>query len=98
MNARRLVLTRNLVPRLSPIRLFFRGLGALSPGLAARVAQRIWFTPPRPPLPEASKGFLSTGQRVELAVGGRRLVAWSWGEGPTVLLMHGWGGYGAQME
>jgi len=98
MNARRLVLARDLAPRLSPVRLFFRGLGALSPALAARVAQRIWFTPPRPPLPEAAKAFLSTGERIELAVGGRRLVSWSWGEGPAVILMHGWGGYGAQME
>ena len=98
MNARRLVLSHEVASPLSPARLFFRGLGALSPTLAARAAQRIWFTPPRPPLPEAAKAFLATGERIELSVGGRRLVAWSWGAGPAVILMHGWGGYGAQME
>ncbi len=32
-----------------------------------------------------------------LADPGGRPWAWCWGEGPTVLLVHGWGGRGAQM-
>ena len=98
MNARRLVITRDHAPRFSAVRLFFRGLCGVSPALAARIAERIWFTPPRPPVSPASHAFLATGERIELSVGGHRLVAWSWGKGPVVLLMHGWGGYGAQLE
>jgi predicted alpha/beta hydrolase family esterase len=98
MNATRVVLARDRAPGLSPVRLVFRALCAVAPALAAKVAERIWFTPPRPPLPPASRAFLITGERMELAVAERRVVAWSWGEGPAVILMHGWGGYGAQLE
>ncbi len=68
------------------------------PGLAARVAEKLWVTPPRPPIREGSTAFLATGERFELVVGGRAVVAWKWGTGPAVILMHGWGGYGAQMQ
>ena len=75
-----------------------RALSALAPGLAARVAERLWVTPPRPPIRDVSTAFLATGERFELVVDGRTVVAWRWGTGPAVILMHGWGGYGAQMQ
>ena len=41
--------------------------------------------------------WLAGGRRFSLAVGGRRVTAWSWGErGPGVLLIHGWGSRGAR--
>ena len=41
--------------------------------------------------------WLANGQRFDLAVGARRVTAWSWGErGPGVLLVHGWGSRGAR--
>jgi len=41
--------------------------------------------------------WLGAGRRFDLAVGGRRVTAWSWGErGPGVLLVHGWGSRGAR--
>ena len=40
---------------------------------------------------------MATAERHELESEGQRLVAWSWGGGPTVLLMHGWEGRGSQM-
>ena len=75
-----------------------RALSALAPGLAARVAEKLWVTPPRPRIREASTAFLATGERFELVVDGRTVVAWRWGTGPSVILVHGWGGYGAQMQ
>lgn len=85
-------------PALTAIRAGFRALSAVSPALAARAAERVWFTPPRPAVREEARAFLATGTRFELAVNGRPVVGWRWGSGPSVVLMHGWGGYGAQMQ
>ena len=63
----------------------------LSTPLAAALLERFFLTPPRPALPDEEAAFLETGirQRIESDVG--ELTAWSWGEGPTALLVHGWG-------
>ena len=102
MNARRAVLAPNarsgagaLLPL---VRFGFRTLSAVSVGLAARAAQRVWFTPPRPRRSSAPAAFLGTGTRAGIRVNGREIATWSWGEGPAVLLMHGWGGSAAQFE
>jgi pimeloyl-ACP methyl ester carboxylesterase len=81
------------------MRFGFRTLSAVSVGLAAKAAQRVWFTPPRPRLSPASAAFLGTGTRADIHLEGRRRVAvWSWGEGPAVIFVHGWGGLAAQFE
>ena len=102
MDARRAVLApkaRSAAGALLPLLRFgFRTLSAVSTGLAARVAERVWFTPPRPRIPSASAAFLGTGTRADIAIRGRKVAVWSWGEGPAVLLVHGWGGYAAQLE
>ncbi len=65
----------------------------LAPGLAARVAARLWFTRPAVPsvrpLPPGGEAFTVTSQRG--AVRGTR-----WGDGSPVYLVHGWGGVGGQ--
>ncbi|HEX6098280.1 MAG TPA: alpha/beta fold hydrolase [Thermoanaerobaculia bacterium] len=102
MDARRAVLApkaRSAADALLPLMRFgFRTLSAVSVGLAARVAQRVWFTPPRPRLSPASAAFLGTGTRADILVHGRKVAVWSWGEGPAVLLVHGWGGFAAQFQ
>ena len=102
MDARRAVLApkaRSAADALLPLlRLGFRTLSAVSVGLAAKAAERVWFTPPRPRIPSASAAFLGTGTRADIAIHGRKIAAWSWGEGPAVLLVHGWGGFAAQLE
>ncbi|MEX2177851.1 MAG: alpha/beta fold hydrolase [Gemmatimonadaceae bacterium] len=84
--------------QLAAIRFGFRALSSIAPGLAAHAGERLWFTPPRPRIRDEQRAFLGTGQRFELAVNGRPVAAWRWGAGPTVVLMHGWGGFGAQMQ
>jgi len=106
MDARRAVLApkaRSAADALLPLLRFgFRTLSAVSVGLAARAAERVWFTPPRPRLSPASAAFLGTGTRADILLHGprakRRVAAWSWGEGPAVLLVHGWGGNAAQFQ
>ena len=102
MDARRAVLApkaRSAADAVLPLLRFgFRTLSAVSTGLAARAAERVWFTPPRSRISPASAAFLGTGTRADIALSGRRVAAWSWGEGPAVLLVHGWGGLGAQFQ
>jgi pimeloyl-ACP methyl ester carboxylesterase len=84
--------------RLALIRGALRVVSALSPALAAHIAGRFWFRIPRPPIREATRAFLATGQRFDVAVGRGVVAAWRWGEGPAVILVHGWGGFGGQLQ
>ena len=80
----------------------FQGLRALSLPLAARLAERLFLTPPRHPLPPAEADALATGRAFHLPFEGHHLAAWAWGPrqgaAPTVLLFHGWGGRAGQLR
>lgn len=82
---------------ISALRLGMRTLSAVSPSLAARAAQRLWLTPPRPRIRPEVQQLLRTGDRHTYHIEGRPIAAWRWGNGPAVILMHGWGGFGGQM-
>lgn len=73
------------------LRLGFQLLGPLAPERAARVAERIFTRPPQHPLRPQEETFLETGERFVVSHDGQELAGWSWGDGPVVLLMHGWG-------
>lgn len=76
----------------APARHVFGAVQAVSPSLAARLAERWCFTPPRRPLSREGEAFLRSGRRFALPLGGRQVVGWTWGAGPAVYLLHGWGG------
>jgi pimeloyl-ACP methyl ester carboxylesterase len=68
-----------------------RALSHAAPGVAAGLFEKALLTPDKvrrceDPQPAAE----STAFRIPYGSGW--LAAWSWGEGPTVLLLHGWGG------
>ncbi len=67
------------------------------PTLAARWAEDLFFTPPRSRLNPRLAARLRTGRRFAVPFGGREIAAWSWGVGPTVLLVHGWGSRAAHL-
>lgn len=79
---------------------FFTATEAIAPGTGARIAERMWFTPPRyrsrdAQLREAAwleptEGFLFEDHL-------NTLQGFSAGSGSTVLLVHGWGGRAAQL-
>lgn len=79
------------------VRVGGRVLSALAPGLAARLAERLFLTPPSHRRPAAEIALLEQARARPLFVGGRRVEMWQWGRGPVVLLVHGWGGRGAQL-
>jgi pimeloyl-ACP methyl ester carboxylesterase len=92
------IVRSNREPRLLPlIRASNRALSTVAPSLAARLAERRFLTPPRPSRPAAEIALLATARARPLFVETRRVEVWLWGSGPSVLLVHGWGGRGAQL-
>jgi uncharacterized protein (TIGR00369 family) len=78
----------------------------LGDNLGAAVAARLFTSPRRHPRPERERTTLATGHAFPVEVpldaprwrgATRTLAAWRWGEGPTVLLVHGWEGRGSQL-
>lgn len=68
---------------------------AVSPTLAARWAEALFFTPPRPR--KARTGMPSGARRSDVASASGPVAVWSWGRGPAVYLVHGWGGRAEQL-
>jgi pimeloyl-ACP methyl ester carboxylesterase len=74
-----------------------RSLGAAAPGLAAAWGERLFLTPRRPRRSRTAEAVLARGQQRMVKLAGEKVAVWSWGEGPRVLLVHGWSGYGGQL-
>ncbi len=69
----------------------------LSPRVAARLAVRSFLSPPRGARPAPEVALLAVATPLTVVRERHAIAAWSWGEGPTVLLVHGWGGRGTQL-
>lgn len=77
------------------LRLAFGALGHVAPALAGRWAHRLWYRPQRY-LPAARElATLERARCIPLA-SPHPVAAYAWGRGPSVLLIHGWSGRGAQ--
>lgn len=88
-----------VTPGRSLLRTGLRVLGTVSPASAAKVMDRLWFSAPRTTPRAADQVVLDSGERLSFQVHGREVVAWAWGDkGPTVMLLHGWGGHAAQLQ
>ena len=82
-------------PRLLIARAVLAVGAAVDPRLAARWAEALFFTPPRP---RKSRTVLPAGaRRLDVASPSGPVAAWSWGSGPAVYLVHGWGGRAEQL-
>ena len=75
--------------------------GRFSERLGGAFAARLWFTPWKVPLGERAlakqEGWLAATAPVTYRVNGRAVAGFVAGEGPTVLLVHGWGERGAAL-
>ena len=67
----------------------------LAPPIAVRWAEHLFVSPPR--MKPLSAPILQTGHRFHLSAAGQSIAVWSWGDGPTALLMHGWAGRAEQL-
>ncbi|MDQ8037658.1 MAG: alpha/beta fold hydrolase [Pedobacter sp.] len=75
-----------------------RLLGRVSPALANRMLWKLWFTPQSiKPNARATALLASAEQRFEVYAGDEGALVSAWGQGPSVVLAHGWSTYGAQL-
>ncbi|MEU1396043.1 alpha/beta fold hydrolase [Micromonospora zamorensis] len=80
------------------VRTSFRLLDRVAPAVGARWAERIWFTLPRATGKPSSRRVQTPGSPFDISVGGHTVVGESWGDGPTVYLVHGWAGNRKQLD
>jgi len=80
---------------LAPLRFGFGTLGRLAPGPMARVAYWLWFKTRRFPLSRRERAVLDRAEHRTVVHNGSAVAVYSWGSGPTVLLVHGWHGSAA---
>ncbi len=83
-----------------PLRLLrgaVQGAAVVAPAAAERFSAELFFRPLRTRPASLPSVDGHPVRRLDIASGGGTIAAWSWGEGPTVLLVHGWEGRGKQM-
>jgi pimeloyl-ACP methyl ester carboxylesterase len=74
----------------------FAVLERAAPAAGARWAETLWFTVPRARArPERPA---PPGRPFQVQVNGHTVAGEAWGAGPVVYLVHGWGGWGRQLE
>jgi pimeloyl-ACP methyl ester carboxylesterase len=74
-----------------------RALTVVSPALTSRWAYHLFTTPQRHERPQREHLRLADAESLDFVWGPHVLRGWSWGQGPVVLLVHGWEGRGAQL-
>lgn len=87
----------NLPLALRALRAGIRGMSVVSPQLAGCWVYRLWFTTRRFAEPKRETRWREQAQQFSLPHKYGPLAMYSWGEGPAVLLLHGWNGRGTQM-
>jgi len=83
--------------RIRVARLFFKVLAFFSPRFAGWLLARLFLGARRFKTPDRKRSWMADCKRFEVESGAHRLAAWARGEGPTVLLAHGWEGRGSQL-
>ena len=87
-----------VAPEVSPrVRRAFGLLERFAPALGSRWAVELWCTPPVVEMSLRMPPGVSAGEPLEAFWDGHRIAGEAWGEGPTVYLVHGWGGCRAHM-
>jgi pimeloyl-ACP methyl ester carboxylesterase len=74
-----------------------RAVQTVAPTTAARLVAHLFRRPQRHRRPTREYAWMLDATPLTLRVGGREVRAWARGEGPVVVLVHGWSGRGSQM-
>ncbi len=80
------------------IRESFRFLSFFPHFFSAHWAELLFLTPPRQARTRKEREILARGRFRNILFGNSRLATWRWGEGPAVLLVHGWGGHAGRLS
>jgi len=78
------------------MRIAFGTLERLAPGIGGAWAERLWLTVP--PYRGRRPEVIPPGEPFTVSVDGRRVTGRTWGSGPVVYLVHGWGGVSVQLR
>ena len=78
-------------------RFIFRVLGRHLPNLMSSYAFHLWSRTHRLDAPAREQRLQLRASECSLTVNGINIAAWTWGSGPSVLLVHGWNGRGMQL-
>lgn len=79
------------------VRVFFRAVGTIAPKLAGRLAARMFLNPRRHHTPRRETRWLRKTERRDFEIENHTIATYWWGEGPIVVLVHGWEGRGSQL-
>ncbi len=85
-------------PKHKAISMCFRMMSIVAPGTAAKYAARLIFTPPRRRIKGREYDLWLRASPFIVDFKDKQLVGLSWGYGPAVLLVHGWGGNSTQLS
>lgn len=91
MSTNAMALPQNMQHNLKWLRTGFQFLGAIAPNVTGRIALNMFLTPRKRPFSASAQQIMQQAERVTIPHGSRQLAAYVWaGDGPTVLLVHGW--------
>lgn len=79
-------------------RWIFPKLEKAFPKLALRYFVTLFFTPLRYRPPEKEKEWVQQAVKSTAEVNGKKVMVYTWGEGPVVMVVHGWAGRAAQFR
>ncbi len=102
MEERRKPILGRVVPGVTPdvqrrLRHFFACVQAVSPALAARLAFRMFRTPPRREVESVDAPVVALAVKSSLSIGEDAFTTWHWDYGgPRVVVIHGWGSHAAR--
>jgi esterase/lipase len=80
------------------IRWIFPKLELIAPFIAQKLFIKIFFSPFRYQVPPKEKELQQQAQWFTVHVSEKKIQCYSWGEGPVVLLVHGWAGRASQFR
>jgi len=88
----------NIPLNLRFIQWMFPKLESIAPQVAHKWFVDLFFSPPRYPIPGHERGILKKAKQFDINIGDRVVMGYSWGEGPVILLVHGWAGRASQFK
>ncbi|MCH7619782.1 MAG: alpha/beta hydrolase [Candidatus Marinimicrobia bacterium] len=78
--------------------ILFGILSVVAPRLAARWADRMFFTPMGLPRPDSEMAYYESANHSSMEYDGKKVALYTWGAGAeTILLIHGWASRGTRM-
>lgn len=72
--------------------------GKIAPAWFGNYAYHLWFQPSRFPIPDRERDLIKSAHIMKKCYSNVAIRVWSWGHGPTILIMHGWAGRGTQLS